>query len=148
MKDSGVALMGYGEAEGMDRARTAIHMALTSPLLEENDIRGAKHPCSTSHQATKQIAGEIGEITDYVQEEAGFGTDLIWAMYGSGIGVIRSVLPLLLPALETGNNRVKTIHHEPKSGFGRRNWKIQPTLIFYSVMDATPSSKTIEFGAR
>ncbi|MBO7596619.1 MAG: cell division protein FtsZ, partial [Bacteroidales bacterium] len=42
MKDSGVALMGRGEAEGEDRAINAIKSALNSPLLNNNDIRGAK----------------------------------------------------------------------------------------------------------
>ncbi len=79
MKDSGVALMGYGEAEGTDRARKAIHMALNSPLLEDNDIRGAKHILLNITSGTKEITmDEVGEITSYIQEEAGFGTDMIW----------------------------------------------------------------------
>ncbi|HRG67053.1 MAG TPA: cell division protein FtsZ, partial [Saprospiraceae bacterium] len=55
MKDSGVALMGYGEAEGMARARIYIHMALTSPLLEENDIRGAKHILLNITSGNKEV---------------------------------------------------------------------------------------------
>ena len=124
MKDSGVALMGYGEAEGMDRARTAIHMALTSPLLEENDIRGAKHILLNITSGNKEVTmSEIGEITDYVQEEAGFGTDLIWGnCMDPALGDKISVT-VIATGFETGSNRVKTIHHEPKSGFGRRTGK-------------------------
>lgn len=79
MKDSGVALMGVGIAEGEERARKAVNMALNSPLLEENDIRGAKHILLNITSGTKEMTmDEIGEITDFVQEEAGYGTDLIF----------------------------------------------------------------------
>lgn len=79
MRDSGVALMGIGISEGEDRARKAISMALNSPLLEDNDIRGAKHILLNITSGAKEVSmDEIGEIMDYVQEEAGYGTDLIW----------------------------------------------------------------------
>lgn len=79
MRDSGVALMGIGISEGEGRARKAISMALNSPLLEDNDIRGAKHILLNITSGAKEVSmDEIGEIMDYVQEEAGYGTDLIW----------------------------------------------------------------------
>lgn len=79
MRESGVAIMGNATADGEDRARKAIHGALNSPLLEDNDIRGAKHMLLNITSGTKEVTmDEIGEITDYVQEEAGYGTDLIW----------------------------------------------------------------------
>ena len=43
MRGSGVAIMGTGLAEGNDRARIAVDQALHSPLLEDNNINGAKH---------------------------------------------------------------------------------------------------------
>lgn len=79
MRRSGVAIMGNSFAEGEDRARKAISMALNSPLLEDNDIRGARHILLNITSGTKEVTmDEIGEITDYVQEEAGYGTDLVW----------------------------------------------------------------------
>ncbi len=79
MRASGVAMMGNATAEGDDRARKAIHAALNSPLLEDNDIRGAQHILLNITSGTKEVTmDEIGEITEYVQEEAGHGTDLIW----------------------------------------------------------------------
>ena len=41
MKNSGVSIMGYAEAAGENRAKEAIELAINSPLLEDNDIRGA-----------------------------------------------------------------------------------------------------------
>ena len=79
MKNSGVALMGYAEAEGEDRALIAVKNAISSPLLEDNDIRGAQHILLNISSGTKELTmGEIGEITEYISEEAGYGTDLIW----------------------------------------------------------------------
>ena len=41
MRGSGVALMGSGKASGPDRARIAVEMALTSPLLNRCTIQGS-----------------------------------------------------------------------------------------------------------
>ncbi len=79
MRGSGVAIMGNSDAEGDDRARIAIAQAMSSPLLEDNDIRGAQHILLNITSGKKEITmSEIGEITEYVQEEAGYGTNLIW----------------------------------------------------------------------
>lgn len=79
MRNSGVAIMGSGSATGEDRARKAIHMALNSPLLEDNDIRGAQHILLNITSGKEEVTmDEIGEITEYVEEEAGYGTNLIW----------------------------------------------------------------------
>ena len=79
MKNSGVSIMGYAEAEGEDRALTAVKDAISSPLLEENDIRGAQHILLNISSGAKEITmGEISDITEYISEEAGYGTDLIW----------------------------------------------------------------------
>ena len=79
MRDSGVSIMGTSTAEGEGRARNAVDQALNSPLLEDNDIRGAKHILLNISSGAKEVTmDEIYEITEYVQEEAGYDTDLIW----------------------------------------------------------------------
>jgi len=79
MRDSGVAIMGTAIAEGDNRAKRAVDEALNSPLLEENNIRGAKHILLNISSGKKEVTmDEIFEITEFVQEEAGHGTDLIW----------------------------------------------------------------------
>lgn len=93
MKDSGVAIMGHAVAEGEDRARKAIQTALTSPLLEDNDIRGAKHILLNITSGEKEVTmDEVSEITNYLEEEAGYGTDVIWGVckddsIGDGVGI-------------------------------------------------------------
>jgi cell division protein FtsZ len=79
MRESGVAIMGTATAEGEDRARQAVDQALHSPLLEDNDIQGARHILLNITSGTREVTmDEIFEITEFVQEEAGYGTDLIW----------------------------------------------------------------------
>ncbi len=88
MRDSGVAIMGNSVQDGEDRAQKAIHAALNSPLLEDNDIRGAKHILLNISSGNKEVTmDEITEITEYVQDEAGYGTDIIWGnCYDESLG--------------------------------------------------------------
>lgn len=79
MKNSGVAIMGSATAEGEHRAIEAVKSALSSPLLNDNDIRGAKYVLLNITYGNKEILmDEIGIITDYIQDEAGSTADVIW----------------------------------------------------------------------
>lgn len=79
MKDSGVAIMGSAEASGENRAMDAVRTALESPLLNDNDISGAKYVLLNITYGDQEILmDEIGDITDYIQDEAGATADVIW----------------------------------------------------------------------
>ncbi len=79
MKDSGVAIMGSATAEGDDRAILAVTQALSSPLLNDNDISGAKYVLLNITYGDKEVLmDEITDITDYIQDEAGSTADVIW----------------------------------------------------------------------
>lgn len=79
MRNSGVAIMGSAVAEGENRARKAIDMALNSPLLEDSDIRGAKQILLNVRSGEREVTmDEICTITDYIQEQAGEDSNLIW----------------------------------------------------------------------
>ncbi len=78
MSNSGVALMGRGIAEGDNRAVNAIKEALESPLLSNNNIRGAKNILLNITSGANEITmDEIGTISDYVQDVAGNNADII-----------------------------------------------------------------------
>jgi cell division protein FtsZ len=77
MKDSGVALMGTGTASGQDRAMKAVEMALASPLLNDNDITGAKYVLLDITSGKEELTmDELGEITDFIQESTGTVADI------------------------------------------------------------------------
>lgn len=78
LSNSGTAIMGSALASGQNRAPDAIRKALDSPLLNDNKITGAKNVLllivSGSHEIT---IDEIGEINDHIQNEAGYGANII-----------------------------------------------------------------------
>jgi cell division protein FtsZ len=79
MKDSGVAIMGQAMAAGEDRAIKAAKEALESPLLNDNNIEGAKYILlNITYGTTEVMMDEITDITDYIQHAAGLTADVIW----------------------------------------------------------------------
>ena len=82
LRDSGHAIMGSAQAEGEDRAMEAVTAALASPLLNDNDITGANYILlNISYCSSNEITmDEMGEITDYVQDEAGSTADVIFGV--------------------------------------------------------------------
>ncbi len=79
MRKSGMAVMGTGVAVGDNRAEEAVEAALNSPLLNNNDIRGAKNVLINITSGEREVTmDEVGRITDFVQNKAGFDADLIW----------------------------------------------------------------------
>lgn len=79
MRNSGVAIMGTGVAEGENRSVKAVEMALSSPLLNENDITGAQNILLYISSGADEITlDEVSEITDYIQQAAGSTAEIIW----------------------------------------------------------------------
>ncbi len=90
MSNGGVAILGSATAEGENRAFAAIENALTSPLLNDNDIRGAKwiliniNSAEGEHEFTMD---EVEIIQNYILEQAGEDTDVILGLgYDSTLG--------------------------------------------------------------
>jgi cell division protein FtsZ len=78
MKSSGVALMGSAMAEGEDRALVAVKAALASPLLNDNQIVGAKNILLNISSGTEEILmEEFEQISAYIQNESGLSAELI-----------------------------------------------------------------------
>ena len=79
MTNSGVALLGSSSASGEGRALKAIEGALSSPLLNNNDITGAKSILLNITSGTDEVSmDEVGEITDYVNQAADKNALIIW----------------------------------------------------------------------
>lgn len=73
MKDSGMAIMGSGEAKGANRARRAVERAFTSPLIKDYSLKSAKNVLIniTSSKVDALKASEMEQITRYVTEYTG-----------------------------------------------------------------------------
>ena len=78
LANSGTAIMGSATAKGSNRAKEAISKALDSPLLNDNKIKGAKNVLLLIVSGSEEITiDEIGEISDYIQDEAGHSANII-----------------------------------------------------------------------
>jgi cell division protein FtsZ len=95
MKNGGVAILGNAACEGENRAQKAIEDALNSPLLNDNEIRGAKwiliniNSAEGEHEFTMD---EVEIIQNYLLNQAGENTDVILGLgydntLGSKIGI-------------------------------------------------------------
>ena len=83
MRNSGVSVMGSARASGENRAVKAVEEALNSPLLNNNNIKGARNILLNVTSGSEEVTmDEIGQITDFVQSKAGYDADLIW---GNGV---------------------------------------------------------------
>ncbi|MBA3899383.1 MAG: cell division protein FtsZ [Bacteroidetes bacterium] len=81
MTNGGTAIMGYAIAEGEDRAIKAVEQALASPLLNDNNIKGASQVLLYITSGAKEVTmDEVGEISDYIQEEAGATANIIFGL--------------------------------------------------------------------
>jgi cell division protein FtsZ len=109
MKESGVAIMGSANAEGENRAIQAAKEALNSPLLNDNDITGARNVLINITSGSEEVTmDEIEQIKDYVQEIAGSEADLIW---GNSIEEsLGSKLNITIIATGFGTNSIPDIY--------------------------------------
>lgn len=84
MLNAGAAVMGTSDANGENRARKAAEGALTSPLLDNRDIMGAKKILlSIISGADAELSmDELTEITDFIQDQAGQEAEVI---FGHGV---------------------------------------------------------------
>jgi cell division protein FtsZ len=79
MSNSGKAIMGSATAEGENRAIEAVKGALSSPLLNDNEIEGASDVLLYITSGLEEISmDEVTEITDYIQREAKSQAEIIW----------------------------------------------------------------------
>lgn len=135
MKDSGVAIMGQATAEGEDRALKAAREALESPLLNDNDIEGAKYILlNITYGSNEVMMDEISDITDFIQHAAGSTADVIW-----GHGMDESLgEKLSVTIIATG---FKTT---PDTGFEEYEPPVKHVLELDTQKESKPITQTIE----
>ena len=128
MRNGGVAILGSGACGGEDRAQKTIEEALTSPLLNDNEIRGAKwiliniNSSEGEHEFTMD---EVEIIQNYLLTQAGEGTDVILGMgYDNSLGD-KIGITLIATGFEHKDPFMKT---QPKKTEPKKDEKIILTL--------------------
>jgi len=90
MRNGGVAILGSARANGENRAHMAIEHALNSPLLNDNNIKGAKWVLININSKTGDTEftmDEVETIQQYLLTQAGPDTDVILGLgYDESLG--------------------------------------------------------------
>ncbi len=91
LADSGSAIMGSGRAQGDNKAIEAIKDALNSPLLDDNNIRGAQNVLLLIISGEEEITlDEISDVSEFVQRESGGQANIILGI-GEDVGIGPSI---------------------------------------------------------
>jgi cell division protein FtsZ len=77
MLEMGDALMGTGEASGEDRASTAAHQAISSPLLENVSIAGARGVLINVTGGPDMTLFDVNDATSKIYDAAGADANII-----------------------------------------------------------------------
>jgi cell division protein FtsZ len=80
MSETGMALMGTGIASGENRSVEAAQKAISSPLLEDITIEGARGVLINITGGQNMTLSEINEATTLIQKEAHEEANIIWGM--------------------------------------------------------------------
>jgi len=80
MAETGMALMGTGIASGENRSVEAAQRAISSPLLEDITIEGARGLLINITGGENMTLNEINEATTLIQKEAHEDANVIWGM--------------------------------------------------------------------
>ncbi len=78
MSEMGMALMGTGMSSGEDRATEAAQKAISSPLLEDVSISGAKGVLMNISSGLDLTIDEVQEASSLIQKEAHEDANIIW----------------------------------------------------------------------
>jgi cell division protein FtsZ len=137
LSNSGTAIMGSAVASGQTRAQEAIMKALDSPLLNDNKITGAKNVLLLIVSGSQEITiDEIGEINDHIQDEAGYGANIIMGV-GEDEALEESISVTIIATgfnidqqNEISNTEAKKVIHSLEDDASEdRNVEAEPPII-------------------
>ena len=107
MKNSGVAIMGSATAEGENRALEAVKTALASPLLNDNQIFGAKNILLNITSGSQEVLmDEVDLISNYIQSESGLSAEMIFGTsYDESLGE-KLAVTIIATGFEARENKI------------------------------------------
>jgi cell division protein FtsZ len=144
MSEMGMAMMGSGKAQGEDRARVAAEAAISSPLLEDINLAGAKGILVNITAGMDFSIGEFEEVGNTIKQ---FASDNATVVVGtvidpemSGEMRVTIVATGLGQAVKEEITRVKAV---PDTG-SRLDYKDfeRPTVIRNKTGNAAPALAT------
>lgn len=145
MRNSGVALMGSAAAEGDNRAIDAVKAALASPLLNDNQIIGAKNILLNISSGSQEVLmDEVELISSYIQEEAGLTADVIFGTsFDESLGD-KLAVTLIATGFETRENIVVQTHQEPRTKHVLYEAPRKPDMVISSLVTPPAAEVKVE----
>ncbi len=163
MRNGGVAILGNATAKGDNRAQKAIEEALNSPLLNDNDISGAKWiliNINSSEGEFEFTMDEVDIIQSYLLSAAGEHTDVILGLgYDNTLGASLGITLIATGFEHKDPFNIKTVESAPAP---KKEEKIllplnptaeeypkekRPVLPSVDIVKETPSTKESTLGA-
>jgi cell division protein FtsZ len=158
MRNSGVAIMGMASFEGENRGIRAVEAAINSPLLNDTDIKGAKNILVNITSGSVEVTlDEVSEITEYIQREAGYETNIIWGnCHNDSIGD-KLLVTVIATGFESamhqrkdlakGNRVVRSLNDDPKTSEAKEllTKKVKPAAKPNKIEEKETSSQQIPF---
>lgn len=86
MSENGMAMMGSATASGSDRAKVAAERAMSSPLLEDVNLAGARGVLINISSNSKLTLKELREITNSVQFAVEEATVIVGSVFDESMG--------------------------------------------------------------
>ncbi|HYK91002.1 MAG TPA: cell division protein FtsZ [Acidobacteriota bacterium] len=135
MAGKGMALMGTGVAEGQNRAVEAAQRAISSPLLEETSIKGAKGVLINITATRNSLRlHEVDAAAKVIEEVANPEDTIFGAVYDESMGDRIKITVIATGFNQNGSERVKGA-----GDFGRATGNVVPLAA------ASDPVKTIDY---
>lgn len=131
MSEMGLALMGTGVAGGDNRAVEAAQKAISSPLLEDNSIQGARGVLLNITGGPEMTLFEVNEASSLVQAEAHEDANIIFGTVVDetmGEEIRITVIATGFDPKERSYERSSELSSVPNVGRKRENFE-KPTFI-------------------
>jgi len=131
MSEMGLALMGTGVASGDNRAVEAAQKAISSPLLEDNSIQGARGVLLNITGGPEMTLFEVNEASSLVQAEAHEDANIIFGTVvdeSMGDEIRITVIATGFDPKDRGYERHSELSSVPNVGRRRENLA-KPTFI-------------------
>ncbi len=136
MRNGGVAILGSARAKGENRSQVAIEQALNSPLLNDNDIKGAKWILININSRlgdSEFTMDEVETIQEYLLTQAGPDADVILGLgYDESLGDEISIT-----IIATGFEQKSPFGEEPKEEVKQ---EVKDERIMFT-LDITPKAQ-------
>jgi len=170
MRNGGRAILGHAEVAGTHRAQLAIEEALNSPLLDDNEIKGAKWILININSARGEYEftmDEVEIIQQYLLTKAGENTDVILGMGYDDLLGDKLGITLIATGFEhkdtLGTTPLKKVAPQeekiimvlgqpsepstPSTAQGSANGQINAIALAMPVHDTTPVTSTTPVGS-